>query len=174
MTELEIHEGGGWSRFNTDPLKPCRCEAIIQRWFGALWFAALVSFYAGKLVEKEQMDLTLWNVVKGNSAMRVIVCECQAGVERQMYLIWFTQTLGVGWRGGGGWGASWVSWQALNLESLLLFRYAYSPTVAKFAKVSRIWAVGDESRRKRNGNQERTEPMCDCSKVIKCTSHDQY
>lgn len=101
--------------------------------------------------------------------MNLIVCECQAGRERQMYLIWFTQTLGR-WE---GWRASWVSWQALNLEPLLLFRYAYSLTVAKFARALRLRTAGDECAKK-DGYQKRTEVLWECSQVIKCMSHDQH
>lgn len=72
-----------------------------------------------------------------------------------------------------GWGASWVSWQALNLEPLLLFRYAYSLTVAKFARVLRLRAAGDECTKK-DGYQKRTEVLWECSQVIKCMSHDQH
>lgn len=134
-------------------------------WFLRLLVCCSCYLLADKLLKKKQTDLRRWKMVEVNSAMKVIVCECQAGREGQMYLIWFTQTLEAGC---GGWRASWVSWQALNLEPLLLFRYAYSLTVAKFAKVSRIRAAGDESREK-DSYQERTELLWECFQVVKCT-----
>lgn len=51
-------------------------------------------------------------MVEVNSAMKVIVCECQAGREGQMYLIWFTQTLEA-----GGWGMKSILGKLTGLKS---------------------------------------------------------